>query len=265
MANPVLSPSFPGMHLWLENSSIWGIGQFRIGGVYAPANGEFDSMPFASSAVPGLWLNADARWHEDAVAHGCDEGCAAYVMVALFAASDTAEPLAGYEQEHCLLMNVEGPRLPLRWTGGGAKAPLPAEVLVRIYFRDATIWALGSGDASVAGAIKSDDRSVTNARSRGQQDVAPGRQARVGSAGPLGVCGARRNFDLQMSWPGRPWSIAHPPPANDTQVGHSETAMIINNAQALTLCKGVDWSNGSPTISHDAITVRLLLSPMRSI
>jgi hypothetical protein len=31
--------------------------------------------------------------------------------------------------------------------------------------------------------------------------------------------------------------------------------MIISNAQALTLCKGVDWSNGVPTISHDAITI----------
>jgi hypothetical protein len=61
---------------------------------YAPANAEFTTagtLTIVAGGGGGLWINADARWWPTAPAlptaggapdfSGCDEGCAAYVMV----------------------------------------------------------------------------------------------------------------------------------------------------------------------------------------
>lgn len=87
-----------------------------------------------------------------------------YIMVELRSAVDDAV-VPGYERSGCVLLNVNGLRLPLRWGGSGAvaganygdgsavatpQAPTPAvpppagsKVFLRIFFRDATIFAFG--------------------------------------------------------------------------------------------------------------------------
>jgi hypothetical protein len=144
--------------------------------------GEFSTKPFsvptdAEGSLTKLWLNAAAAWKGNIVTGGCDEGCAAYIMVELRSASDGAV-VPGYERSKCVLLNVDGLRLPLKWSDGettngtkssgsdddndddddddddaegsaaavvGAATPPPAgsEVFLRIYFRDATIYAFG--------------------------------------------------------------------------------------------------------------------------
>ena len=134
--------------------------RYRLAGVYAPANGEFSTKPFAvPSAAEGglgrLWLNAAAAWAGNLVTGGCDEGCDAYIMVELQTAAD-GRVVPGFERKKCVLLNVDGVRLPLRWKAPGAGATATVadgveqgppsagtKVQLRIFFRDATIFAFG--------------------------------------------------------------------------------------------------------------------------
>ncbi len=70
-------------------------------------------------------------------------------MVALHDKSGTVVP--GYEKEHCVFMHVDGTRLPLTWGGKTGSEMTGKEVQMRVYYRDATIFAIGhDGDADTA-------------------------------------------------------------------------------------------------------------------
>lgn len=157
MAPPVLSPAFPGQHIFLDNHSVYTVPQFRIGGLYAPANAEFSTQSFPGSAVAGLWINVNAKWvmtgKDMTHGFGCDEGCAAYVMAELSAAGNPTDPLPGFERENCVMMDVDGARLPLRWHAPNTSVALQLppsvdSVVLRLFFRDATIHAVGSGSTA---------------------------------------------------------------------------------------------------------------------
>eukprot|EP01046_Picozoa_sp_COSAG06_P016227 COSAG06_NODE_1068_length_10831_cov_4.318300_1_plen_62_part_00 len=55
MAQPVLSPAFPDQHIWVDNGTVFTLPQFRMAGLYAPANAELSSQRFDSRLVPSLW------------------------------------------------------------------------------------------------------------------------------------------------------------------------------------------------------------------
>ena len=80
--------------------------RYRIAGVYAPANGEFSTRLFSmpNDGVDSLYINVDAHWHGYIVTGGCDEGCAAYVMVEL--QDENNDVIPGFERNKCTLMNV---------------------------------------------------------------------------------------------------------------------------------------------------------------
>ena len=84
-------------------------------------------------------------------------------MVELRSAVDGAV-VPGYERAGCVLLNVNGQRLPIRWGERAADIPIQTDgdesnaaelstprvppaagskVFLRIYFRDATIYAFG--------------------------------------------------------------------------------------------------------------------------
>eukprot|EP00041_Stephanoeca_diplocostata_P018511 m.387735 g.387735 ORF g.387735 m.387735 type:complete len:261 (+) comp21036_c0_seq3:1387-2169(+) len=128
-------------HVWLEEGQLWGVPQHRLAGLYAPANGEFNSAVFAWPAN-GLTLNADVHWESDGMG-SCDEKCQAYVMVEVYDAS-TNVVLSGYEKANCVLMNVNAVDLPLSWDPSAQPVTQGTLVFVRIYFRDATIYALNT-------------------------------------------------------------------------------------------------------------------------
>ena len=117
--------------------------RFALLAADAPANAEFTTASFEWPEGGRLALNAAARWGQDraAVEH-CDEQCAAYIMAELRSADGTT--IAGYEKERCVMMDVDGLALPLRWDGA---PPIAAgtKVALRLYFRDATIFALSVG------------------------------------------------------------------------------------------------------------------------
>ena len=157
---------FNGSLVWLDNGAVWGVPQHRLAGLSCASNGEFSTATFGFPAAKaakaaaaggqggGLWLEADALWGEkpgvgpEWRAGGCngvggsDEGHAAYVQVELRDGA-TRQVIPGYEKDGCILMNKAG-RLPLAWTNATQPIAAGAAVYARVYFRDATVYALGS-------------------------------------------------------------------------------------------------------------------------
>ena len=147
-------------HIFLSQSSsrlprvsMIGVPTYRYAGLFAPSNAEFSTQPFVVPSLAvgtSLWLNADISWEQHA-GQGCDQGCDAYVMVEVRSADaassqgrvSVGEVVPGFEKERCVLMNVDGIRLPLRWNGTSLAPLAGSTVQLRIYYRDATIFALG--------------------------------------------------------------------------------------------------------------------------
>ena len=108
-------------------------------------------MMLTKAGMKALWINADVQWGSLLPTGGCDEGCAAYVMVELISMK-TTEVIPGFEKEKCLLMNVTGTHINLVWEDASEYvasaffADEPVAVQARVYFRDATVYAIGSGD-----------------------------------------------------------------------------------------------------------------------
>ena len=148
MANPV---AYRGDQIWVDNGKVWGVPASRLGGVYAPANGEFSTGVFG---LPGraLGIDAESRWlggNHVGVPEGADEGHQAYVMVELREAG-SGKVLA--PAEACIITNQDR-RLgqPLTWgIQGGNKTSIEMGIktgtliTARIFFRAATIHALGA-------------------------------------------------------------------------------------------------------------------------
>lgn len=143
------------IHLFVADGTMWYLPLYRMAGLYAPANGEFSTpqMMLTKAGMKALWINADVQWGSLLPTGGCDEGCAAYVMVELISMK-TTEVIPGFEKEKCLLMNVTGTHLNLVWEDASVSeyvtsaffADEPVAVQARVYFRDATVYAIGSGD-----------------------------------------------------------------------------------------------------------------------
>jgi len=155
--------------VWLHRGSktgrgiqLIGVPEFRLAGMYAPANAEFTTGALRTKgARDRIWLSFDAHWTASvpdappphhAAFSDCDEGCAAYVMVALLdAASGAVVP--GFEKERCVHMNANEQRLHLLWQ---TRSPPPGTYKLRIYFRDAVVYATGVGVHGASGT-KIDD------------------------------------------------------------------------------------------------------------
>jgi hypothetical protein len=156
-----------------STGKVYTLPTYRIAGIFAPANGAFSTAEFTVPAEP-MWINADVSWHGglntsyDGKA-GCDEGCAAYLFVAVLDAA-TGQPLAGYSVDETIpMMGVDGLQMRLLWkaskdststadgaAGGtvdaqGSESVVDTAALVgkrvrlRLYFRDATVYAVGAG------------------------------------------------------------------------------------------------------------------------
>ena len=138
---------------------IYGLDLYRLAGLYSPGNGEISTPAFSMPSGP-LWLNADAHWYGDnrvldpAGVANADEGRQAYVQVAVHEVVTTTEAdtsttttdklIPGYSQDNCILTNVTGLKIPLRWAGNPTPIKPGTQVQLRLYFRDATVYAVGS-------------------------------------------------------------------------------------------------------------------------
>jgi hypothetical protein len=75
------------------------------------------------------------------------------VMVSVLNA-ETNQPIDGYGRQNCVHMNVDEQQLPLLWSSANNSNPsssalppsIPAgkNVRLRVYFRDASVYALGA-------------------------------------------------------------------------------------------------------------------------
>ena len=145
MAQPVV---WNDQHIFVDDGMIASVPLFRLAGVYAPANGVFTTHPFTMPSR--LHLNAAAKWGGPDAATGnltCDEGCGPYIMVALHRAGEAQPVSEAFAAERCILLDVDGVRLPLAWEADGKAASLAEfhgqAMALRIYFRDATIYSVG--------------------------------------------------------------------------------------------------------------------------
>eukprot|EP00040_Diaphanoeca_grandis_P030981 m.184414 g.184414 ORF g.184414 m.184414 type:complete len:512 (+) comp32187_c0_seq2:119-1654(+) len=153
MAPPV---QFRDELVWVGSTGlVYTLPLYRIAGVYAPANGEFNTVAFTMPRAP-MWINADAQWHGQLNTtfegvRGCDEGCAAYLYAAVLDAA-TGDELPGYGVRQAnVLMNIDGQKLPLQWRDGDGNStlvdtsPLAGRaVRLRLYFRDTIVYAVGA-------------------------------------------------------------------------------------------------------------------------
>lgn len=136
MAQPVV---YDNMHVWVADTGVYTLPLYRLAGMYAVANGMFSSRPF-TVASSKFYINVDASWGPGLVTTGCDEGCAAYVMVEVLDMDNNV--LSGYERDKCIILNTTGIQVPLVWQGAKA-LPQGKEIRLRFFFRETTIYAVG--------------------------------------------------------------------------------------------------------------------------
>ena len=152
MSQPV---TYDDRLVWVADTGVYTLPMYRLAGIRAVANGEFSTDAFAvpaatlgggsNGSLEGLSVNVDASWKGFIVTGGCDEGCAAYLMAELQDAN-TNRTIPGFERGNCILMNIDGLRVPLKWDRNGTVTAPPAPaagslVRLRFYFRDATIYS----------------------------------------------------------------------------------------------------------------------------
>lgn len=165
--------------VWLSAAAVYTRPTHRLGGLTSPANAAFSTFAFGWPASGQLWLDANASWWNQSTpgaiqpAAHCDQGCQAYVLAELRDAESGAV-IPGYEKHKCILRNVDGTRLRLRWAQthdhdlvpstatpspapahaaanaadrGEAAAPTPPRegqrVRLRLYLRAAVLYGFG--------------------------------------------------------------------------------------------------------------------------
>jgi hypothetical protein len=148
-----------GQRLWLSSGAggatddshprWYALPAWRLGGVYAPATGQFTTSTFLLPAG-GLALNVDAKWAgglTHATIDQCDtlhELCQSYVLYELLL---HGVPAPGFTMADATpIQGIDDVAAPLRWANSSAsawKALVGQEVALRLTFRDAIIYSLG--------------------------------------------------------------------------------------------------------------------------
>lgn len=119
------------MLFWLPGQ-VFGLPEFRLAAIGAPANAEFSSAVFSMPDQP-LLLNAS-------VPGGRGLFHQAYVRVALRDGHNQVIP--GYEPDKCLLQNIDHTRIPLHWGDKTGRELTGRKVSLRFHLRNSRIYAL---------------------------------------------------------------------------------------------------------------------------
>ena len=135
--------------VWVGSGAVYTLPLHRAVGLYAPANARvaFPSFDLSTATVATrLFLNADAHWGSPLLAGGCDETCAAYVMVEL---EDSAgNVIEGYDRASFHpIMNHSAINIPLVWKNS-SRLPLGnSHVTAKVWFRAAKVYAIYLGES----------------------------------------------------------------------------------------------------------------------
>jgi len=135
--------------IWVGSGAVYTLPLHRGVGLWAPANARVKVPAFNLSKVSAtskLWINADAHWGPPLPQGGCDETCAAYVLVELEDAK--GDVIDGYDHEHFnVIMGEDGINLPLRWNNSTRLPTEFGEVTVKIWFRAAKVYSVYLGES----------------------------------------------------------------------------------------------------------------------
>jgi len=127
-----------GQLRWVLDRNVYALDADRLVGVHCRGNGQFSTRVLRMPGTP-LSLNAAAA-HSKAPSTNMHKQ--AYLMAELQDAEGSA--IEGYECERCAFLDVDQPDLPLRWGGKDGTELAGKQVRLRLFFRDATVYAASS-------------------------------------------------------------------------------------------------------------------------
>ena len=135
--------------IWIDSGAVFSLPLHRAVGLYAPANARVIVRPAfnlkSATASTKLWMNADAHWGAPLVQGGCDETCAAYVLVELLDSSGNV--IDGYNHtQFDAIMDQDAINIPLTWNNSSQLPLDKGEIQVKIWFRAARVYAVYLGD-----------------------------------------------------------------------------------------------------------------------
>ena len=135
--------------VWVGSGEVYTLPMHRGVGLYAPANARVKVPAFDLSHATGatrLFINADAAWGPPLSQGGCDETCAAYVLVELEDAEENI--IDGFDRGNFTpIMAQDGINLPLQWRNSTRLPIGHGNVTVKIWFRAAKVYAVYLGDS----------------------------------------------------------------------------------------------------------------------
>ena len=128
--------------VWVGSGSVYTLPLHRGVGIYAPANARVKVQPAFSldkiTPKTQLFLNADAKWGAKLPAGGCDETCAAYILVEL--QDGNGKTISGYDHKSFdAITDRDGINMPLTWNGSARLPTNEKSIIVKIWFRAAKI------------------------------------------------------------------------------------------------------------------------------
>ena len=136
--------------IWVGSGEMYTLPLHRGVGLYSPANSQVEVRPAfdisKATITTKLWINANAKWGAKLPQGGCDETCAAYVLVELL--DGNGNIIDGYDRtKFNPIMDEDGINLPLQWNNS-TKLPLDhdGDITVKVWFRAAKIYAIYLGE-----------------------------------------------------------------------------------------------------------------------
>ena len=136
--------------IWVGSGEMYTLPLHRGVGLYSPANSQVEVQPAfdisKATITTKLWINANAKWGAKLPQGGCDETCAAYVLVELL--DGNGNIIDGYDRtKFNPIMDEDGINIPLQWNNS-TKLPLDhdGDITVKVWFRAAKIYAIYLGE-----------------------------------------------------------------------------------------------------------------------
>ena len=134
--------------VWLGSGAVYTLPLHRAVGLYAPANARVTLPAFdlsAATVATRLFLNADKHWGPPLLAGGCDETCAAYVLVEL--EDSTGSIIEGYDRASFNpIMNQSAINILLLWNNSSRLPRGHGNVTAKVWFRAAQVYAVYLGE-----------------------------------------------------------------------------------------------------------------------
>ncbi len=129
--NPML---IDGKLVFNFGKSLFGLDEDRITCVSARANVEFSTSEFIA---PARELTLNASIPSSGRSHATNQS---YVMVAVL--DEQGHVIQNYEQERCILRNVNGIDLPLKWADKDSRELAGKKIRLRLFLRAASIYSV---------------------------------------------------------------------------------------------------------------------------